>query len=133
MANVGGDIGWMWLTTAGISKLERRVDKYDLTESELDNLSEEDLTDKFESLIDVEEDLHNRIYNLMLQASEGTLSRDDAANLEKAISAYEQLLEAKAEYEAQFAENRGDITGQPDLAPTRDARGPTMTVATPLS
>lgn len=127
------DIGWMWLTTAGISKLERRVDKYDLTETELDNLSEEDLTDKFESLIDVEEDLHNRIYNLMLQASEGTLSRDDAANLEKAISAYEQLLEAKAEYEAQFAENRGDITGQPDLAPTRDARGPTMTVATPLS
>lgn len=108
---------WLWLTTAGVDKLTRRVNEYDLTEGQLDGLSEEGLREKYEDLQEVGEDLENRIYNLMIDAAEGNLSRDEAEELDKALEAHKQYETAKAEYEAQFRENAGDITGQNVMAP----------------
>lgn len=118
------EYNWLWLTTAGVEKLARRVNEHDMTDGQLDGMSEERLTEKFESLQDVEEDLDARIYNLMIQAAEGNLSRSEAQELDKALEAQKQLQEVKAEYTEQFAENRGDVTGQDSRGLTPGAGGP---------
>ena len=69
----------------------------------------------FKKITGIEDEMEDRIYNLMLQAKNGSLNGARAKELDRALTAYERLQSVKEEYQEHMkpdlAQNATDITG----------------------
>ena len=83
-----------------------------LTE-EYERMSMGDLTEHKDELLGIEEELEDRIYNLMLDATQGELSDKEARELGRALEIHERLETVKS----RFSENATDLTRQTERAP----------------